>query len=106
MIIDTPNAWWRAVDSNWSDLLKLIVRFNSDIVVHSAKDIGLDAPSIVDLEEAKTDRDEGVVLHYLRATWNRAPDEPWIHKLPKWGLLCDLLSEDWVFSKEGEKDYS
>lgn len=29
----------------------------------------------------------------LQRAWDNAPDKPWIHEIPSWGVLCDLCSD-------------
>lgn len=36
------------------------------------------------------------IYSYLNSIWMTAPGEPWIHSIPHWHDLCDLLSESWV----------
>ena len=99
MKIETQFHWWAEVDSHWSDLLKILCRFlpmdkNEDI----DKNI-LDFPLVVHVTELKDNRDKKLAS-YFKSAWWTAPDSSCIHRIPSWGVLCDLCSSEyWVFDE-------
>ena len=95
MKIETSRDWWQSVNDNWVDLLKIMCKFlpmdkNEDI----DKDI-LDFPLIVHVTELK-EKEDAKLLSYFKSAWWCAPDCSNTLKIPGWGVLCDLCSEDWV----------
>ena len=98
--------WWELVDGHWEDLLAICEKF---LPLHS---LATDPPgklsgkilmhtNLADILKAKKNRDGYKLCRYFYGAWNEAPDNPSIHKIPAWGLLCDLISEEYVL---GEKN--
>ena len=117
MEIQDETSWWATIDDNWPDILEIFDRFLKQkkipegvtpglaVAVRDDTTVDVFAPSRTLLhlvESAKRDRDPEPLLRVLNAAWHVAPDEPWIHSIPGWGVLCDLCSEDWVFVGEKE----
>jgi hypothetical protein len=106
MIIKTPQDWWTALDTHWANLLECFGRVGAPLSSRMWSDDLVSAPVdhprtlAATLEQAKTDRDEGTLIHYLNQVWICAPDKPYIHEWPSWHVLCDLCSEGWVFDPE------
>lgn len=71
--------WWLLVDHHWNDL---------DGIIHSYA-IG----SAQDALRAKLKRSPEKLWKILNEAWFNAPDNATIHKMPGWGILCDLCSE-------------
>ncbi len=97
--ITTQNDWWDAVYKNWPDLLDIVYHHMDP--GHVAYDIPGDASSALtgrtiatELERLKDERDDRTA-RYLAAAWCMASDA-YAWSVPSWGVLCDLLSEEWV----------
>lgn len=84
----TEQEWWDTVDSHWKDLKAILKYFlpnrNQDV-----------------FEKAKTSRSRFLANHFNDA-WFAAPDKPWIHDIPSWGIFCDLCSEQHVLTRKGD----
>ncbi len=106
---EDKEVWWRRLERNWPQLLSIMERFlpldDQVDLSHDPDSIDiLPIPSDMTLrkriEELKEARDPKLRF-YLDATWWFAPDNPGIHTIPKWGLLCDLLSDLCVLREAG-----
>jgi hypothetical protein len=95
MSIRTKQDWWDCVNENWADLLQILYRFlplhdnldrDGQILAHPV------AVKVVKLKENQDDE----LARYFHAAWAAAPDSPGIHRIPCWGVLCDLCSEEYV----------
>ena len=102
-MINTPDDWWKLLEEHWANIVSIFSRFLpvNEPVDYEDNLVGTLEPMNVLIERAKQDRDHYTLLRYLNAAWWAAPDKPWIHDIPSWGVLCDLCSEECVF-EEGE----
>lgn len=104
MRIESLQDWWKAVDTHWPDLLRLIVRFPQPDLEKTISQLADDLlePLSVRATKIKENKDH-IGLHLLfQQAWGNAPDDPEIHSYPSWWLLCDLCSESWVFDEDRE----
>ena len=61
-------------------------------------------PMSVEITKVKANRNT-ILATYFQLTWDAAPDQPHIHGIPGWSLLCDLCSESHVlFTKEENQE--
>jgi hypothetical protein len=94
--IQNPLSWWYAlivVSSNLpeyqnkhsylSEIIEEIENFNKNISTVPFTERSMKAGQ----QAAKL----------METLWNQLPDDPSIHSLPRFMLLCDLCSENWVF---------
>jgi len=109
--IDSPEMWWKAVRWYWDKLHLIVQRFvNLQEIMPEASLRGIENADQYRMKSAgealllaKTNKDWKLVRRFFFAAWEFAPDNPSIHQIPCWELLCDLLSEDWVFQPEPEE---
>ncbi len=105
MIVETSDDWWDALESTWAQIVDLAHSFGrfdpSSLVpehvvggVVTAKMTTLQA-----MEHCRSNRDP-TLARFLFGIWDAAPDNPGIHSLAGWSVLCDLLSEEWVLHEE------
>lgn len=101
--------WWSLVDAHWVNLFGLISRFlpvgkhviinpnpeDRQVFVGDPNMILSERPLAAVITEAKENRDV-ILVRYLSATWEAAPDVPGLHGFAGWAVLCDLLSEEHV----------
>ena len=52
------------------------------------------------------EQDWPTTIHLMNLAWFAAPDVPELHRIPGWGVLCDLCSESWVFEPEEDHEES
>ncbi len=93
--IDSYEDWWSAVDKNWKQLRLILVRF---IPMNGNEGFAgqiLPHPLWIEVENLKEAGNEDLA-RYFHAAYAAAPDSPEIHRIPGWGLLCDLCSEEGV----------
>ncbi len=92
---ETKEEWWRFVDENWHQLFEIMRRFlpfdgyegiDQELLPHLLS---------VEVERLKVNHDPKLA-GYFQAAWGTAPDSPSIHYIPKWNILCDLCSEEYV----------
>lgn len=84
MRLQTPEDWWSVIDFHLSNLQQTADRVYIDPPVASLRS---------SLAEAVQQRDHVKAHDILEAIWTAAPDRPYIHRWPSWGVLCDLCSE-------------
>lgn len=87
MIIKSQDDWWELFDAIRPQINECCVNAG---VSHL----------ILELDEASRSRDGMETARLLNKCWESAPDHPIIHTWPRWGDLCDLCSECWVFAEE------
>ena len=93
--------WWASLEEHWEDLLSIMKRFLRSNP--NSENVELDHLARFDtILMAKANKDDHILVNYLNQAWQNAPDEPWIHELPAWGVLCDLCSEAYVLEDENE----
>jgi hypothetical protein len=96
----TADEWWNVVDTWWDELLTL---------VSSAYDLGKPRDVMQSLEACGVEvermrKARSVELaHVFEEVWGRAADHASIHARKAWDVLCDLCSECYVLSEEGEE---
>lgn len=101
MIIRKHDDWVRELKAHWGELEHLIqgqinVRETTKTIPQLLRE-----PSVViadDIERALREGDYRRIRLYLQETWWRAPDDPNIHDVPGWDVLCELLAEDWALN--------
>ena len=94
----TKGEWWTLVDENWVDLVSLMHRWLGMNDMENIEGKLTEEPRAVEIERMKAKKDANL-LKYLNGVWQNAPDKPWIHEIPGWGLLCDLCSEGYVLDE-------
>ena len=102
MEIRTPEDWWKAVEYQWPNLVVILgtwLDFQSP-----AYDIPGDPRSqmtgrnvVEELEYLKQTMDNRRLARYFFAAWDLASESYARSRPPGWNMLCDLLSEEWVF---------
>lgn len=99
--------WWNNVDKAWPELRNIIRRYlpvnnyekiNPD--EHSEKLVVFSELPMIDVIHDYKDHRNPALARYFQATWMTAPDDPEIHHIPGWGVLCDLCSEEYVLYDE------
>ena len=101
----TAEEWWKLVDDNWEAIVGILERF---LPLHS---LATDPPgklngkilmytNLADILRAKKNKDGHKLCRYFNGAWNEAPDDPSIHNILGWDLLCDLCSEEHVLYEE------
>ncbi len=103
MTITSPAEWWGAVEEHWPHLLEIIYHHmdpnHPAYEVPGQSDSQMTGRNIaVELELLKQQRDERLA-RYLAAAWCLASDA-YAWSVPSWGVLCDLLSEEWALHPE------
>ena len=89
--------WWSNVDRAWDSLVDIMDSY-LDLESHNGGE-----ESLMDhILKLKRKRDPEISKWFNRA-WYNAPDSRYIHSLPHWETLCDLLSEDYVLHEGGEQ---
>ncbi|HUU89193.1 MAG TPA: hypothetical protein VMX17_15775 [Candidatus Glassbacteria bacterium] len=101
--------WWASLEEHWENLMDIMAKFLPiDLIMANFLPIDLNTtnPEInhhMHLEfilTAKKNKHGHTLAKMLNKTWAAAPDEPWIHELPSWGVLCDLCSESYVLGDD------
>lgn len=96
--IKTVDDWWRVTEDCWPHLVNIMERF-----LPMGEFQNLDGTLLgVPLREYVTtmfERRDADIPRILNAAWGAAPDQPSIHSIPRWNVLCDLCSEEWVFEE-------
>ena len=120
MRIETPAEWWAAVDEFKDFLVTLVADYHpcgprtgqplpitalaaelACKVVEDQIKAEPDSGDPVDKFKAALEaRDWELARRILSATWFGVPESRGAYGLPGFGVLCDLLSEDWVFDPE------
>jgi hypothetical protein len=109
-IPETKEEWWGNVDTHWSDLRSILnlylptsnlEKINTDDTEGASRVIFSSEPMWVVIQTAKENRDP-ILARYFFAAWESAPDNQSIHRIPGWGALCDLLSEEYALYEEEE----
>lgn len=107
-MINTQEDWWEAVDENWDDLLDVFYRYLPMTMAAAnngalAKAMNINALNPMSVEGAACRAYEEANYEAMKillfAAWERAPDSESIHDVKGWDVLCDLLSEEWVFDE-------
>lgn len=96
MNIRTPEDWWIALTEHQKYINRTLE------LVYVKPDVY--NPAKVTLAIAIASKDHELAHGVLQHAWEAAPDKPYIHGWPSWGMLCDLCSEAWVFNPKGEND--
>lgn len=90
-MIESEKDWWAVLEENKEDLVKIVHQFNPPEMEEQ-------------LHSAILQKNSSEALRVLHIAWFNAPDEPGIHRIPGWGILCDLLSEGWVFNPDEKEE--
>lgn len=73
-------TWLQDLEKNWDEVREAVTRFS-----------GEDTASRLSIALIGSNKDECRTL--LFKAWDEAPDAPWIHEEPGFGIICDLLDE-------------
>lgn len=96
----TAEEWWLFVEKHWPDLQGIFFQF---LPMHEYTDIDgnlVSKPLRAVLEELRISQDRELA-RYFQAAWGSAPDNPSIHDIPGWHVLCNLCSEvDVLYTEE------
>ena len=100
-MIRTSDDWWGLVDLHWANLFAIIGDHMQ--MTHAAYEVPGNASSaptgrdiateLVRLKECRDMR----LARYFFAAWSMA-SESYAWSVGSWGVLCDLLSEEWVLA--------
>jgi hypothetical protein len=98
-MIYNANDWWDTVDKYWFQLREILGMYlpmdkNEDVYGEI-----LQKSLFYHVENLKESKD-AELARYFHAAWGAAPDSPRIHRVPGWGKLCDLCSEDYVLYED------
>jgi len=97
--------WWERLERDWPQLLRIMERF---LPLDSSVDL-INDPGSIDIRNVPSDQilrerieelkeaQDPKLIFYMNAAWWFAPDDPGIHLIPKWGAMCDLLSDEPIF---------
>lgn len=99
--IDIKNklSWWHGWTVLRAVLNDYFVRYN--YLGRAIEDIKDFEKSLADIPlENRTNESGERAAHLIERLWHSLPDSESIHSLPRFGLLCDLCSEAWVFQPE------
>ena len=101
-IIKTKEDWWNALNKHWANIFDIMWKYLPMSVTEKIKDGEVVPNGTIALgqtiERLKTNQNPEI-CRYLFAAWDAAPDREYIHSNPSWGVLCDLLSEEWVLNE-------
>lgn len=95
----TKQEWWETLEAHWDniwDILSMFLPLSKKVNCH---DIQTETTMAQNVEIARKERSPDMV-HYLNAAWWKAPDNPSIHSIPSWGVLCDLCSESYLIEED------
>lgn len=105
--INSVKDWESALEKHWENLLNIMCLY---LPMHQPAHVrpgctesglvGAGVSCFVDVLNCKKNKNWYRLLRYINAAWAAAPDDPSIHRIPGWGVLCDLCSEEWVFAEE------
>jgi hypothetical protein len=102
--ITNSQQYWQVIEDNWDDLLNIVSMYID--VNHPAYEIPGKCESrltgnncLQEMIFLKKYHDRRLIRYFF-AAWNLAPDSRGIHNIPKWNILCDLLSEEWVLDED------
>lgn len=84
IVIENKEDWWKVLDDNLTELIFVIKKWNT-------------LRAVSDFSIAVKNKDNELCRKILQSTWDSAPEVPWLDKDPGWNVLCDLLSEYYVF---------
>lgn len=108
MRIETPDDWWHAVVTHWSDIVEIFELAGAPLGDHWWSD-GINKESshhpevfLAFITRLRDERDHRQLARWFNLCWMAAPDSPRIHSWPSWSLFCDLCSETWVFDDNSE----
>lgn len=101
MNLTNKEEWWQALNENWDQLIGILYQFIPMSQYIDYRQNMTDKPMGQIIENLKQNQDSEIV-RYLNAAWASAPDHISIHKIPCWGLLCDLCSEEWCLHEENQ----
>lgn len=94
----SKDEWWKLADDWWPELVNIMTMFLpiNEIDMQEDEDhkpiIDDLYPMIYHIEKNKKEK-SAKLFKYLQGAWETAPDDPSIHKIPGWDILCDLCSE-------------
>lgn len=69
-------------NDRFNDLLEIISGIRNELDRYMPEDFPLEPPT------GQSDR-----FSWLNSLWFYAPDKRWLHDIPGWGTMCDLLSD-------------
>ena len=95
----TRDEWWQSLSEHWPNLLSILHRYIGMDDLESIDGKLTVEPRSVEIETMKLNKNPDLI-RYLNAAWWNAPDKPWIHNIPGWGILCDLCSEEYLLHDE------
>lgn len=99
--IDITNqlSWWYGWTVLRSVLNDYYIRHN--YLGRAIEDIKDFEKSLADIPFEKRSEEFGErAAHLTERLWHSLPDSASIHSLPRFGLLCDLCSEAWIFQPD------
>jgi hypothetical protein len=102
MEIKNIETYWQVVDQHWDNLLSIIghhLDFRHPAYEEPGQsDSPMTGRNILDeILFLKQSRDRKLV-RYFSGVWCLASDN-YAWSVPRWGILCDLCSEEWVFEE-------
>lgn len=99
MKIESREDYWNIVREYKQDLLNIMWQF-IPMEKHEWHDgTFLEKPLHRKIDEM-IDNEDPEFNSVLQKTWWLAPDDPSIHRIKSWYILCDLCSENWVLYED------
>ncbi len=102
-MITNKETYWQTVDLHWDNLLK-IIGHHLNLADFAYENPGqsnspLTGKSVLDeIIYSKQTRNQKLV-RYFNGVWCLASESYAKSRVPSWGVLCDLCSEEWVFDE-------
>jgi len=99
----TKEQWWALVDLHWDDLYEICGMFLP--LSNRVNCWEMKTPTTMgeNIREAREKRWPDLEK-YLNGAWWKSPDDPSIHSIPSWGVLCDLCSEAYLLYDEDKSE--
>jgi len=100
--IAIPHDWWSLLNEHWENLLEIIghhIDFNYPAFDPPGDSNGFPTgrKTYAEMEHLRKTEDPRLA-RYLGAAWCLA-SEAYAWSVPSWGVLCDLLSEEYVLDE-------
>jgi hypothetical protein len=93
-------VWWNTVEKYWEHLFAIIIKFLPNVTFIGCEGNIISHDTLMEITLLKECKDPRL-CRYLFMVWDAALDDPSIHSISGWRILCDLLSEEYIFN-EGE----
>lgn len=99
-MINNYDDWWKLVNDNWQYLFRILDMY-LPLNEHTTYDGQIIEESLAAHITILKEIGNNDLVRYFNRAWMNAPDNPSIHHIPAWEILCDLCSEEWALYPEG-----